>query len=167
MKQDKFLIGILAGIGLLVLVSLGLFFARQGEQVYLAEDTPEGVVHNYVLALQEEDFSRAYGYLAEDKDKPSIAEFRQAFSFGRMDTKDLGVQIRGTEILEDEENAFVDLVIIQSANGLFSEVYRREEAGHLVLQSGEWKITRMPYDFWDFSWYENFESRPIPLKIEG
>jgi len=65
MKQDRFLLGILIFIGLLVIAALALFFIRQDSQVYVADDTPEGVTRNYALALQKQDFQRAYDYLAE------------------------------------------------------------------------------------------------------
>ena len=79
MKQDRFLIGILVGIGVLVVLALGLFFTRQDTQEYQTDDTPEGVVHNYVLALYRGDHEKAYGYLAEGENKPSYNEFREPF----------------------------------------------------------------------------------------
>jgi len=45
MKQDRFLVGILVGIGVLVVIALGLFFTRQDKQEYISDDTPKGVVH--------------------------------------------------------------------------------------------------------------------------
>ncbi len=59
-RTDKFLIGIVVGVVLLIVVAL--IFVMQPSS-YLAEDTPEGVVHNYLLALQEGDYARAHGYL--------------------------------------------------------------------------------------------------------
>ena len=55
MKQDKFLTGILIGIGVLILLALGLFFTRQDKREYVADATPDGVVHNYVLAVLNKD----------------------------------------------------------------------------------------------------------------
>ena len=65
MKQDRFLTGILVGIAVLVATALVVFFIRQDTQSYVAEDAPEGVVHNYVLAVLNDDYEKAYGYLAE------------------------------------------------------------------------------------------------------
>ena len=72
MKQDKFLTGILIGVGMLVLLALVLFFTRQDKRDYLAEDAPEGVAHNYVLAVLNKDYEKAYGYLADLKYKPCL-----------------------------------------------------------------------------------------------
>ena len=56
MKQDKFLTGILIGIGVLIVIALGLFFTRQDKRDYVADDKPEGVVYNYVLAVVNKDY---------------------------------------------------------------------------------------------------------------
>jgi len=80
MKQDRFLVGILLGIGVLVVISLALFFVRREQAVYLPDGSPEAAVHNYVLALQERDFQRAHAYLPDSDKKPSLARFTQAFT---------------------------------------------------------------------------------------
>jgi len=80
MKKDRFLIGILVGIGVLITAALVVFFIRQGDgQTYVGENTPDGVVHNFVLALQKDDFQKAYGYLADEEDKPAFGDFRSFF----------------------------------------------------------------------------------------
>ncbi len=61
---DKFLIAIVAGVVLLVGVVLALALLRPNQPSYQPDDTPEGVAHNYLLALQLEDYERAYGYLS-------------------------------------------------------------------------------------------------------
>ncbi len=51
MKQDRFLMGILIFIIVLVVAALVLFFVRNEKPIYGAEDKPEGVLYNYALAL--------------------------------------------------------------------------------------------------------------------
>lgn len=60
---DKFLIGIVIGIILLVGVAFAVALWRP-KPTYQAEDTAEGVAHNYLFALQQKDYDRAYGYLS-------------------------------------------------------------------------------------------------------
>lgn len=79
MQRDRFLIGILIGIGVLVLVALILFLSRQGQSQYGDESSPSGVLHNYILALQKRDYERAYRYLADFEGKPDLAQFQQSF----------------------------------------------------------------------------------------
>ena len=61
-SPDKFLVGIVVGVAVLLAVVFGVILSRPADE-YQAEDTPEGVAHNYLLALQKEDYERAYGYL--------------------------------------------------------------------------------------------------------
>jgi hypothetical protein len=62
-STDKFLVGIVAGIILLVGAVLVVAFLRPNQPAYQPDDTPEGVAHNYLLALQLNEYERAYEYL--------------------------------------------------------------------------------------------------------
>ncbi len=61
---DKFLIGIVAGVVILVGAVLAIALLRPNEMSYQPDDAPEGVANNYLLALQLEEYDRAYGYLS-------------------------------------------------------------------------------------------------------
>jgi hypothetical protein len=57
------------GIGLAVAVLVPLLFMlvlSQPKAVPADESTPAGVVHNYYLAVQQDDIRKAYGYLSAD-----------------------------------------------------------------------------------------------------
>ena len=152
MKQDKFLIGILIGIGVLVLLALGLFFTRQDKREYVAETEPEGVVHNYVLAVLNRDYEKAYSYLADLKYKPTYEEFRQSFINGMVYPNDVGLDIGEADIHGEE--ATVNLTLYYSYNDPFSSRTGNPDRALLVKQDGVWKLSAMPYNFWDYStWY--------------
>jgi len=157
MKQDRFLTGILVAIGALVVVALALFFTRQGKLDYVTDDTPAGVVQNYVLALQKKDYEKAYGYLAEGENKPTLTQFRQAFINNMVNPQGAGVEMGDTTI--NGNDAYVGLNIIYSPSDPFSSGYRNNDQAVLVKQSGAWKISRMPYNFWAYDWYQ-----PVPAK---
>jgi hypothetical protein len=159
MKQDRFLIGILVGIGVLVVVALALFFTRQDNQEYVSDATPEGVVQNYVLALYKDDYDKAYSYLAEAGNKPTYNEFRQAFFNHFLDPGSAGLEIGETNIVGEE--AYVNVYLIYSSSGPFSSGYRNTETAHLERQGGEWKLLQMPYNFWLYDWYQ---PTPEPVK---
>lgn len=152
MKQDKFLTGILLGIGVLVVLALVLFFARQEKRDYIADDTPDGVVHNYVLAVLNKDYQKAYVYLADIEHKPTYEDFRQSFFNGMVNPVDAGVDIGSVNINADE--AVVSLSVYYSNNDPFSNRYASEERALLVKQNGNWKLNSMPYNFWDYNWYQ-------------
>ena len=153
MKQDKFLTGILIGIGALIVLALVLFFVRRdGQSKYVADSTPEGVAHNYVLAVLNKDYQKAYGYLADLENKPTYEQFRQSFFNGSVNPTDAGVEVGAAEINGDE--AIVTLSVYYSVNDPFSSRYANEDRALLVQQTGVWKLSAMPFNFWGYDWYQ-------------
>jgi len=160
MKQDRFLIGILAAICLLVVLSLVLFLLRKDTQAYLPEAAPEGMVNNYVLALQQGDYQRAYRYLAEKQNKPTYEQFRRSFFNNQLDVHGTGVRIGTPEISGQE--AFIEVTVIHSAGDPFSREWNTTETAVLVSQAGGWRISQMPYPYWGWDWYQ---PTPESLKV--
>ncbi|MBC7879223.1 MAG: hypothetical protein H7Y59_18795 [Anaerolineales bacterium] len=152
MKQDRFLTGILIGIGALILLALVLFFTRKDTKAYQASDAPTAVVYNYVLAITNEDYEKAYTYLADKENKPTYDEFRQSFFNGSIHTENVGVDVGEAEI--DGDDANVDLTMVYSSTDPFSGGYSNTDRAQLVRQSDEWKIIYMPYNFWAYDWYQ-------------
>jgi hypothetical protein len=153
MKQDRFLMGILIGIVALVLIALTIFFARQSKQSYVPEGTPEAVVHNYVLAVLNKDYEKAYGYLADLENKPSYQEFRQSFATGALNPSNAGVKIGRADITG--EDAAVEMSMVYTPGDPFSTGDNNVGSAQLVLQDGAWKISYMPvYILWNFAWYQ-------------
>lgn len=153
MKQDRFLTGILIGIAVLVVIALTVFFIRKDSQSYVSEDTPEGVVHNYVLAVLNGDYEKAYGYLADLEDKPTYEEFRDAFIKGMVNPNNSAVDIGESEVNKD--TASVEVAMIYNPSDPFSTGYRDTQRAILVKQGGVWKLSSMPgYYFWEYSWYQ-------------
>lgn len=152
MKQDKFLTGILIGIGALIVIALALFFTRKDTRQYVADSSPEGVVNNYVLAIFKKDYEKAYGYLADLDHKPTYEEFRQSFFNGSVNPGNVGVDVGAAEINGDE--AVVSLTFMYSPSDPFSSGYQNQDRALLVNQNGKWKLSAMPtYSFWDYNWY--------------
>jgi len=150
MKKDRFLFAILGFIGLIVIVALVLFFLRQDADKYGSDDTPEGVVRNYVIALYENDFERAYGYLQETDTKPDYFEFQKTFLGGRLEISNVSVKISKVEIFGDE--AIVQLIVTHGGTDPFQGTRNNNESALLTLQEGGWKITEMPHPYWGWDW---------------
>jgi hypothetical protein len=153
MKQDRFLTGILIGIGLLIVVALAVFFTRKDTQTYVSDDTPEGVVHNYVVAVLNKEYEKAYGYLADLENKPTYDEFHNSFLTGMINPGSSGVDIGQSDITGDD--ATVEVTLVYNPSDPFSTGYRDTQRAILVKQNGAWKISSMPqYNFWDYNWYQ-------------
>lgn len=152
MQRDRFLTGILAGIGVLVLLALILFFIRNQNVDYMDESTPAGVVQNYILALQRRDYERAYGYLTQQETIVDQDKFLQHFSsYGGDEAGRTTIEIGETLTLPDEK-ATVQLTLIRGGGGIFDSVYRQMESVSLQQENGAWKIVTAPYPFWDYGW---------------
>ena len=150
MKQDRFLIAILAAVGILVVAALLVFFLRQDSDEYGLEDTPEGVVRNYIIAIHQEDFERAYNALQDAADKPSYQEFQQPFLANRLDTSNVSVRI--TDAKTTGDNAVVKLNLTHWGTRLFDGSWSEQGSAILVQQNGNWKLVEMPYPYWAWEW---------------
>jgi hypothetical protein len=159
LNQDRFLLAILAVIGILIVLALVLFFLRRGSQNYLTDNSPAAVVHNYVLALQKGNFQRAYGYLDEKGEKPSFTQFHQAFINNQLNTSTAAVQLGEVTITGDQ--ATVSVILLQSGGGAFADTYRNTQAATTVRKMGTWKIDTMPFPYWSYDWYQ---APPVPAK---
>jgi hypothetical protein len=157
MKQDRFLLIILGLIGLLVLSAVVLFFLRREPQEYGNDAIPEGVVRNYILALQKSDYETAYGYLQDIEEKPTSTEFKKAFITQGMDPSNTSVQIGAVKITGSDAN--VDFTIIHTSNDPFDRTWEENSAAVLTQQNGQWRIVSMPYPYWGWEWYT---TKPAP-----
>ena len=160
MKKDKFLIGILIGIAVLIVVVLAVFFTRRGNLEYLQDDTPENITQNYILALQKADYEKAYSYLADLDDKPTFEEFRQPFLTNQMEDPTVS-SIKVIDATHKGKEAVVRLTVMQFGGGPFGSLYEHEDSAILTDQDGEWKISYMPYPYWYWDWY-NPGAKTIP-----
>jgi hypothetical protein len=154
MKKDKFLLGIIVGILLLVVLSLIVYFSRKTvAPTYRSDDTPEGVVYNYILALRKEDYAKAYGYLADKAGKPTQTAFRQAVLMNKDQIQQAIVDLGDTNI--DADSAIIEVAVQNSgSDGIFGGGYQNKENAILEKVDGVWKITSMPYLFWSYDWFQ-------------
>lgn len=160
MKQDRFLLGILIGIAVLVLLSLVVFFARPSGLEYGEESTPEGVVRNFIVAIHKEDYEKAYAYLAEDEHKPTFEAFSQPLMLAYIDPASNGVEVLTSQTSADR--ATVKMSIYYNSSDPFSGGYSNTDQASLLRQDGQWKIRQMPYPFWYYDWYEEPYEQPKP-----
>ena len=163
MKQDRFLLGILIFIGVLVVAALALFFLRQDSQVYVAEVSPDNIVRNFALALQKQDYPRAYTYLEEADGKPTYEAFRRDFLTNQLNVANNALQVGGVQNITSTE-ATVSISILYPGNGPFNQGYSSSDIANLVLQGGVWKISYMPYPYWSFDWYQQAQPTALPVK---
>ncbi len=166
MKTDRFLLFLLVGIGLLALVAVGLFLARGGvRQAYGDESTPEGVLRNYFVAVQTQDFDRAYSYLSDTtKGKPSHATYLSAISEMQASILQTGVEI-GDTLTASDENVIISVTLIHNPGGFLDTSYREIQTVAMLRENGQWKIASMPYPYSDYSWFGGYNNKFVPAPV--
>ncbi len=157
MKQDRFLVGILIFVALLVVAALVLFFVRQDTRAYGPEDTPQGVLVNYVLAVQDKDFKRAYSYLAANEYKPDYNAFIQIFQYAQMDA---ALEIHDTQV--EGNQAWIEITLHYLGSGPFDNGWSNPDTARLVKQDGNWKLVYMSTPYWGYDWYQQLPGQLKP-----
>jgi hypothetical protein len=157
---DKFLIGIVAGVVILVVAVLAVALLRPNQPGYQPDDTAEGVAHNYLLALQLEEYERAYGHLSPSlPGHPADVETFERdvednrWSFGYYDD-DVSLAIEAVNVTGDRAKIVVRKTVFYrgglfdsgQSSDTFEMTLRREE--------GAWKVAdsdRYWADCWESS----------------
>jgi hypothetical protein len=156
MKNDKFLIGIVVSIILLVIVAVIVVLVRGQAEEYIADDTPAGVVHNYFLAIQRQDYDKAYSYLSDDlKSKPDLDDFiTDVDNFGNRSESSLKI---GESTVNDDRARVEVSITTYHGGGLFDRgSYTNWNTAHLrTTPTGEWRIIEFPYPYWGYDWNES------------
>lgn len=161
MKSDRWLIALLTGTLVLALLAVGLFLLRRATLDYLSEDAPANVLYNYVLAIDRKDYDRAYRYLADQPNKPSLSDFRAHI----LSVTDWAA-LQTMEVILEDDRALVTLSIYHYSRVPLDEGWTEKATAELVKQNGEWKIRNMPYPFFNYLWVQSpeVESNPqLPL----
>jgi hypothetical protein len=154
---DKFLVAIVIGAILLVIIVFIVILTKPKPD-YLPENSPEGVAHNYLFALEKGDYSRAYSYLSpkiegypEDTDDfiKGIEDYSFRFNQDRVTSQQIESVQSGekTAIITIKETTF-------SEGGIFERSeYTSSFDMNLDLENGDWKITESDRYFafcWQF-----------------
>lgn len=146
-KVDRFLLGIVGGVVVLIVVALVLVWQTPAALDYQAEDMPEGVAMNYLLALQREEYERAYNYLAPDLPHyPADAgkffvDVQPSCFNNRERSEDLAIEdvnIVGQQAIV----TMVETVYYGEPNLFSSNSYKREVAVTLKQIDGRWYVSK-------------------------
>jgi hypothetical protein len=150
-SNDKLLFGIVGGM-IMLIVAAFLVTLNRPEPTYREEDTPEGVAHNYLLALQKEDYGRAYGYLSptlkgRPRSQKAFLQHIQRYSWNfRLETSTT-LTVESSKIIGKEATVTVRETQFRGG-GLFDSGQSTNTFDmKLRLNKDEWKIVGSTYYF--------------------
>ena len=156
-RADNFLIAIVVGVVLLAGAAFAVAILQPAPE-YRPDDSPEGVAHNYLLALQQDNYERGYGYL-----DPSISGYPETLEQYEQDVREYGSNFRANdsvslEVLRAEVRATgatveVGETVFYSSgpfdSGEFTNTFEMELARGGA--GGSWKI-RESQQYWAWCW---------------
>jgi len=154
--QDRFTLGVVVGVIVLVLVALALVRLRP-EPEYRTDGRPDAAAYNYLLAMQTEDWERAYTYLS-----PELACYPESLETFVNDVTDNRFvrEFGSVELRVDEGSLEGDVALVEVqettfySNGLFSSG-QSTNTFEVKLQrvEGEWRIERAD-NHWLWYWHD-------------
>ncbi|MBM3934761.1 MAG: hypothetical protein FJ319_10750 [SAR202 cluster bacterium] len=151
------------GIFVAVLLVASIAIALTQKEEVFADGTPERTVQLYLKALEDEDYTEAYGYLgAELRDGCTVDEFARDGAYARSTLGQNRVTLRDTDMVAGA--AVVTLrVAYVSSDGLFgSGQYSSDYVYRLRQESGQWRFTEDPQ--WPFVGCMAYrEPKPLPV----
>jgi len=149
---DKFLMAIVAGVVILVVVVFILTLTRFNAPEYQAEDTPQAVVHNYLLALQLQDYERARSYLSPtlpgypaDTVQFATDVDRNAWQFARYGD-DVSLAVESATVNDDTARVTVRQTVLyrgplfstSETSSNFYVTLRRERSAWKIATAGQY-----------------------------
>ena len=143
-----------------VVIALGAI-ALLRDPLQLDPDTPEGTVQEYLLAISDEDFERAFKVLHPESfegcDSADIARSRPREPFsatidpdGEFGGFDGGFREEPPGFAPVDPDATVSVILRFGGSGPFDAGWENYEVFFLVEEDGFWWITGDPWPY--FSW---------------
>jgi hypothetical protein len=138
-----------AAIGVLVIVAIVLVLTLPAKEVpLLPEDTPEGTVQRYLLALEAEDYAEAWSYLSPpDTEKLTYEDWMRS-AVGSGEKPGLKVTLGKSAITNSTATVDVVVDIFRPGGPFDNSVSTNRFSFVLVKQGTSWKITSPTYVWW-------------------
>lgn len=152
--RDWFLIAIVAGIGLLVIIALIFGLRSPAEAEYREGGQPEDAAYNYLLAIQREEYGRAYGYVYSDLEgypadlnrfSTDVISFREWNCAMSGDSRSISYSVddaNPVSIIGDQAIVTVSEETYYRNRSIFSpsSTYSRDFRMELVNTDAGWKV---------------------------
>lgn len=139
--------GLAIGILVIVTVALVLITVSQEDKPLLPEDTPEGTVQRFLLAVRDEDYLAAESYLSPTIDDKIAYDLRRNRVAGPGEESGWKATL-GKSVVKDDE-ATVDVIVdVFRPRGPFENSVRTYQVTFFLKKEGtSWNITS-PVNLW-------------------
>lgn len=150
-SSNRFLLGFGIIITVLVIAAIILVVTNHDEIDMLPEDTPQGTVQRFLLAVQEHDIQKAYTYLniVENDMKLTYDDWIQSNSNEFQATQTTWKATLGNTVITDD-TALVEVLfdVFQSGSPFEDPILTRRYIYQLGRTNDTWFITERPWLYW-------------------
>jgi hypothetical protein len=131
-------------------IAVALVTTRGGLEL-LPSDSPEGVVQRYLLAMKDEEYREAYGYLSSDLQREcSYDNFLKGAS--STEIRESHVTLEDTRNVDDRAQVKVRITVFEPGGPFGASESSQDWTFHLKLEEGQWRLVSMPEMPWPLWW---------------
>ncbi len=152
-SSSRTLMGFGIGIGVLILTTIILVLTQgKGTADLLAENTPEGVVQRYLLAIQEENYQSAFSFLSprdpKDIDNPVLTYEEWLMSVRNNSNNTWKASLGAVKITGDSATVDVIIDVFRPGGPFANPVNTNNETFVLKKTVSSWLIISPTYLYW-------------------
>ncbi len=140
--SSRWLVAIGAVVVGLILVAVVVAIVNPRAADALPEDTPEGIVQRFILAVQDSDYSLAHSYLTEEmKETCPIANMEEGIHRFRGSLEDQRIALLDTDELSGGRvQVRVRVTTLNVSPPFGVDEYSYQERYILVQEDGNWRL---------------------------
>lgn len=140
-------------IGILIIATVSLVLLTKGKEVaLLSEDTPQGIVQRYLIAVQEQNYQQAFNYLSfEPSEKIKTYDNWLRTVIGEIQHVDPNVwkaTLGKTTQNDDNATVAVTIDILQPGGPLGDSLRSQQLIFQLIKINEKWFIISPTYIYW-------------------
>ncbi len=139
--------GLAIGVLIIVTVALVLTTSSQGDEPLLPEDTPEGTVQRFLLAIRDEDYLAAESYLSPTVDDKIAFDLRQNRLAGPGDGPGWKATLGKSIVRDDEATVDVTVDVFRPRGPFENSVRTYQVTFFLKKEATSWSIIS-PINLW-------------------
>ncbi len=139
--------GLAIGVLVIVTVALVLATASRGEEPLLPEDTPEGTVQRFLLAVRDEDYLKAESYLSPPIDDKITYDLRRNRMAGLGEGAGWKATLGKSIVKDDEATVDVTVAVFRPSGPFENSVRTYRVTFFLKKEDASWHITS-PVNLW-------------------
>ena len=146
-RRWLFTFGLVIGVLVIGTVALVLFTSSPGDEPLLPEDTPQGTVQRFLLAVRDEDYLAAESYLSPPINDKITYDLRRNQVAGLGEGAGWKATL-GKSVVRDDEATVNVMVDVFRPRGPFENSVRTHRITFFLKKEGtSWRITS-PVNLW-------------------